>query len=128
MALVDNKAKIQALLNGINALPEAGGGSGGVKTCTVTYGNLGAAGDIFYTSYENGKYTAHHHPVYELGMTGGTITFDVVAGSILFILGNDSDLEDTMYDNAELLFGTHDAMDMGTYVIALRINGDCTIF
>lgn len=28
MALVDNKAKIQALLDGINALPQAGGGGG----------------------------------------------------------------------------------------------------
>lgn len=37
MSLTDNKAKIQALIDGINALPEAGSGGGGnAGTCMVT--------------------------------------------------------------------------------------------
>lgn len=126
--LVAGNIKQGVSIFGVAGSYEGSGGSGGsVETCTVTYSNTGAACDIFCTNYENGKYTAQHFPVYKLGMAQGTITFDVVTGSILFILGNDSDLKYTEADNAEYQFGTYDEGNVGAYVIALRINGDCRI-
>lgn len=56
MALADNRAKIQELIDGINALPEAGsGGSGGPVLADVIVD--GWAVSVFYTG-ENGNETA----------------------------------------------------------------------
>lgn len=46
MALADNKTKIQALLAGINALPEAGSGGVTVQTATGSFTGKGTSGNI----------------------------------------------------------------------------------
>lgn len=51
MSLTTNKAKIQQLLDGINALPEAGGSSGAVETCTVNITSSDSNGRPWFYAY-----------------------------------------------------------------------------
>lgn len=91
MALADNKAKIQTLLDEINALPEAGEGGGGasVDTCSVTiYNNVGyEIWDLIATVCNNGAistvaYLNYHN---DEPIPYGLTIENVVCGTDIFI-------------------------------------------
>lgn len=124
MALVDNKAKIQALLNGINALPEAGGGSGGVKTCTFHIDHGGLAGAIMYHEYIDNVLVPR---VIVPDWDESAVDINTVVGhTVFFNTGDDDMFDEGTYENCELIIST-EYSNAGIYAVAVRVDGDATM-
>lgn len=124
MALVDNKAKIQALLNGINALPEAGGGSGSVKTCSLYCNHGGLACTIMYHEYIDNVLVPR---VIVPDWDEPEININTVVGHTVFFNTSDNDLFDEgTYENCELI-SIAECVNASIYVVAVRVDGDSTM-
>lgn len=94
MSLSDNKTKIQSLLDGINALPDAGSGTGAsVETCTVVINNQVVNQGCKVAKYavtvlENGAVTHKHFNLDGSGESTDTlITIEnVLCNSIVYVV------------------------------------------
>ena len=84
--LTNNTAALQEILATVNALPEAGGGSGGaeIETCTVTTTGVGISLPVSFTTYENGTFSPAPLP-YVNGLYAGPVE-NVVCGSAMVVL------------------------------------------
>lgn len=125
MAISDNTTTLQAILDSVNALPDAGGGSGGgsVETCTILIYYPGASDEDYPTGASEEVSVGHTSKSAE-GLTSTLLVgsklgeydetldkrlitlSDVVCGSLLAILDAKESfgLSFEAADNAEELF------------------------
>lgn len=114
LRLQTNNTALQGLIDKANALPDAGGGSGSVKTCTVTISFTGSAegygefgGPIFlYSKVVSG---ASEFTTLNISQDNTTVT-DVLLGSIMILTIPDgySMLGAFSTQNCEFVYGLDD--------------------
>lgn len=108
----------------------SGGSSGGsLETCTVSINDGGLTYAILYTALRNGQVegVALFHSDFTHGCIETTLT-DIVKGSVIFYIAGDIPDFD-INGSAEVLGVLGNYKDIsGYYSIAVRVDGDATIF
>lgn len=135
MALVDNKIKVQQLIDGINALPEAGSGGGSVETCNVsitsTSYQMGYGSVVRYKSNLTGVMCYSEESGFQGATYLGTLsssdpvtyTFEANKNDTIAISVTSSSSEVTV-DDGGVLLGSISPSDT---LYLIRIVSDCSI-
>ena len=91
--LKTNNADLQAILDAVNALPEAGSdsGSGSVETCNITVSS-NIRGVCYVTTYDNGvvTYTSEHTPATFENVIKNSVAFVYLASMLQYEIDDSS--------------------------------------
>ena len=133
MSISTNNENLQAILNTVNSLPDAGSGGGGStpETCdaTIVYTGYGAPTNAYYlyTKYENGSIESAYIQ-YTDDQQNNVILHNAVVGSIFCVMpygrwgGRIPD--SSMGVDCELAADENEIISVGRYLYPFRITGN----